>query len=143
VTLVEGNAQSVLRAADVAVAASGTVTLEAAILGVPCVAAYQVSKLTAFLAKRLLKVRHVTLPNIVAGKEVIPEYLQERANAEELGRAVLRLLGDTAARAAMTRDMADVRDRLGKPGAIERAARAILADAGLMPEGRIEAAVAS
>jgi lipid-A-disaccharide synthase len=143
VTLVEGNAQSVLRAADVAVAASGTVTLEAAILGVPCVAAYQVSKLTAFLAKRLLKVRHVTLPNIVAGKEVIPECLQERANAEELGRAVLRLLGDTAARAAMKRDMAEVRDRLGGPGAIERAAKAILADAGLTPEGRVEATAAS
>ncbi|MNS30413.1 Lipid-A-disaccharide synthase [compost metagenome] len=131
ITVVDGQAQSILRAADVVVAASGTVTLEAAILGVPCIAAYQVSWLTAFLAKRLLKVRHVTLPNIVAGKEVIPEFLQERANADELGQAVLRLLGDTGARAAMKRDMAGVRDLLGQPGAIERAARAVLADAGL------------
>jgi lipid-A-disaccharide synthase len=131
ITVVEGQAQSVLRAADVAVAASGTVTLEAAILGVPCVAAYQVSKLTAFLARRLLKVRHVTLPNIVAGKDVIPELLQENANPEALSRTVLRLLGDAHARAAMKRDMAEVRDMLGAPGAIARAAAAILADAGV------------
>jgi lipid-A-disaccharide synthase len=135
VTVVDGQAQSILRAADVVVAASGTVTLEAAILGVPCIAAYKVSWLTAFLAKRLLKVRHVTLPNIVAGKEVIPEFLQERANADELGQAVLRLLGDTGARAAMKREMAGVRDLLGQPGAIERAARAVLADAGLATNG--------
>jgi lipid-A-disaccharide synthase len=131
ITLVDGGAQSILRAADVAIAASGTVTLEAAILGVPCVAAYQVSKLTAFLAKRLLKVQHVTLPNIVAGHEVIRECLQEKANAEDLSREVLRLLGDTTARATMKREMAAVRDRLGGAGAIDRAARAILADAGL------------
>jgi lipid-A-disaccharide synthase len=131
IMVVEGQAQSVLRAADVAVAASGTVTLEAAILGVPCVAAYQVSKLTAFLAKRLLKVRHVTLPNIVAGKAVIPELLQDDANPEALSRAVLRLLGDAHARAAMKRDMAEVREQLGAPGAIARAAAAILADAEL------------
>jgi lipid-A-disaccharide synthase len=135
ITVVDGQAQSILRAADVVVAASGTVTLEAAILGVPCIAAYKVSWLTAFLAKRLLKVRHVTLPNIVAGKEVIPEFLQARANADELGQAVLRLLGDTGARAAMKREMAGVRDLLGPPGAIERAARAILADAGLATNG--------
>ncbi|MFN3431686.1 MAG: lipid-A-disaccharide synthase [Candidatus Sericytochromatia bacterium] len=135
ITVVDGQAQSVLRAAHVVVAASGTVTLEAAILGVPCIAAYKVSWLTAFLAKRLLKVRHVTLPNIVAGREVIPEFLQERANAEELGQAVLRLLGDPGARAEMKREMAGVRELLGQPGAIERAARAILADAGLKPHG--------
>lgn len=135
ITVVDGQAQSILRAADVVVAASGTVTLEAAILGVPCIAAYKVSWLTAFLAKRLLKVRHVTLPNIVAGKEVIPEFLQERANADALGQAVLRLLGDTGARAAMKREMAGVRDLLGQPGAIERAARAVLADAGLATNG--------
>lgn len=142
VTVVDGYAQSILRAADVAIAASGTVTLEAAILGVPCVAAYQVSKLTAFLAKRLLKVRHVTLPNIVAGREVIRECLQEKANGEHLSREVLRLLGDTAARAAMKRDMAEVRERLGGTGAIERAARAILADAGLSPVGPAHAVTA-
>lgn len=133
VRLLDGQGAEALAAADVALAASGTVTLEAAILDVPCVAAYRVSRLTAFLAKRLLKVRHVTLPNIVEGDEVIPEFLQERVDPALLAPAVVELLADPEARQRQIRGMARVREKLGGPGALERAARAILADAGVAP----------
>lgn len=110
-------------AADVAIAASGTVVLEAAILDVPCVAAYRVSALTAFLARWLLRVRHVTLPNIVAGKAVVQELLQGEARAERLAEAALALLADPA---AIRAGYAEVRARLGGRGAIARAAEIVL-----------------
>lgn len=116
--------------ADVAIAASGTVVLEAAILDVPCVAAYRVSWLTAFLAKRLLRVRHVTLPNIVADRAVVPELLQDDARADRLADAALALLQDPA---PIRAGYADVRARLGEPGAVGRAADLVLKTAGLAP----------
>lgn len=114
--------------ADVAIAASGTAVLEAAILDVPCVAAYKVSALTAFLAKRLLRVRHVTLPNIVAGRGVVPELLQGDARADRLAAAAGALLADPS---AIRAGYAEVRERLGGAGAIGRAAAIVLATAGL------------
>jgi lipid-A-disaccharide synthase len=115
--------------ADVVLAASGTAVLEAAILDVPCVAAYRVSWLTAFLAQRLLRVRHVTLPNIVAGRAIVPELLQGDARAERLADAVGRLLADPTAARAMRAGYAEVRVLLGGPGAIARAAAEVLATA--------------
>ena len=114
--------------AEVALAASGTVVLEAAILDVPCVAAYRVSGLTAFLARRLLKVRHVTLPNIVAGQAVVPELLQGEARAERLAEEALRLIADPG---PIRAGYAEVRALLGGPGAIGRAAAIVLDVAGL------------
>ncbi len=114
--------------ADVALAASGTVVLEAAILDVPCVAAYRVSALTAFLARRLLKVRHVTLPNIVAGRAVVPELLQGDARADRLAEAALQLIADPE---PIRAGYAEVRALLGGPGAIARAAAIILETADL------------
>jgi lipid-A-disaccharide synthase len=118
----------VLRQADAALVASGTATLEAALLDVPCVAAYKVHWLTAAVAKRLLKVPFVSLPNIVAERAVIPELLQDAAAPEPLARALEALLDDPA---AVLAGYADVRERLGGTGAIGRAADAILADAGV------------
>ena len=115
--------------ADLALAASGTAVLEAAILDVPCVAAYRVSRLTAFLARHLLRVEHVTLPNIVAGRAIVPELLQGEARPERLAEAGLQLLTDAAARDAIRAGYAEVRGRLGGPGAIARAADLVLATA--------------
>ncbi|MFP5503955.1 MAG: lipid-A-disaccharide synthase, partial [Candidatus Sericytochromatia bacterium] len=129
VTVLEGRGQEALAAADLAIAASGTVTLESAILGVPCVAAYRVSGLTAFLAKRLLRVPYVTLPNIVLGREVVPELLQERATPGTIAEAAIAAL-----RSPDREGLAAVRARLGERGAIARAAEAILAVAALSAE---------
>lgn len=120
-----GRSHDLLRRARVALAASGTATLEAALLDVPCVAAYKVSALTAWIAERLLHGRYVTLPNIVAEREVIPECLQARACGAVLAETALGLLDEGPARAAMQAGYAEVRERLGGPGAVARAAAVI------------------
>jgi lipid-A-disaccharide synthase len=132
VEVTRGNSLEVLGRAEAALVASGTATLEAALLGVPCVAAYKVSRLTAAVARRVLQVPYVTLPNIVAGREVIPELLQERAEPAGLARALEAVM---AAPGSQLAGFAEVREKLGGPGAIARAAHAILADAGLVVEG--------
>jgi lipid-A-disaccharide synthase len=128
VEVTRGNSLDVLRRAQAALVASGTATLEAALLGVPCAAAYRVHWLTAAVARRVLNVPHVTLPNIVAERTVIPEFLQDAAAPAPLAAALERLLDDPA---EVLAGYAEVRERLGGAGAIARAARAILADAGL------------
>ncbi|MDB5099159.1 MAG: lpxB [Cyanobacteria bacterium RYN_339] len=130
IELTRGNSLDALRRADAALMASGTATLEAALLDVPCVAAYKVHWLTAAVARRLLRVRFVTLPNIVADRLVIPEYLQDEAEPIPLAHMLNRLLD---APGEVLAGYAQVRDLLGGPGAIARAAQAILADAGLEP----------
>lgn len=116
----------VLSLCTAALAASGTITLEAAVCQVPIVAAYRVSVITAFLARRLLKIRYVTLPNIVAGKPVIPELLQRDASPEAMARELEPLLADTPQRRTQLAGLAEVRVMLGEPGATRRAAQAIL-----------------
>jgi lipid-A-disaccharide synthase len=86
-------------AADAALAASGTVVVELAVARVPTVVAYRVSGFSAYLARRLLKVRFASMINILLGHEVQPEYLQERCTAPQLATALVDLLGDEAARA--------------------------------------------
>lgn len=87
-------------ASDAALAASGTVAVELAAAGVPTVVAYRVAALTAFFARRLIKVRHVSLPNLLLEREVQPEFLQGHCTPENLTAALARLLNDPAARAA-------------------------------------------
>ncbi len=116
-----------------ALAASGTVTLEAAVVGTPVVAAYRVSPLTAFLARRVFGIGHVTLPNIVAGREIVPELLQEHANSRRMAEAIVPLLRAGPARDKALADLAAVRRLLGEPGATRRAAAQILTAAGLRP----------
>lgn len=84
ITLLDGNAQLALRAADLVLLASGTATLEAMLLGKPMVICYKVAPLTYLLASRLLKVPYVGLPNLLAGEKLVPEYLQHQATPENL-----------------------------------------------------------
>lgn len=121
-----GRVHEALRSADAAAVASGTATLEAALLGTPEVVIYRVSTPTYLLARTLVKIPHVALPNIVAGRLVVQELLQTDATAEKLAAALSPLLRDPAAREAMRRDLADVVSRLGEPGAVDRTARIVL-----------------
>jgi len=109
-------------------AASGTATLEAALIGTPTVVGYRLSAFSFAVGKALVKVQWVSLANLIMGREVLPELLQERATAEEFA-ARLRpwLLGSTALDAARA-DLAGLRRRLGGPGAADRAAQIILDD---------------
>jgi lipid-A-disaccharide synthase len=119
---VHGRTYDAMAAADLLVAASGTVTLEAAILGVSMIVTYKVSPLTHFLGRRLIRVPYVSLVNLVAGREVVPEILQDEATPERIAREVLSLLKDGDRRDAMVKDLGRVRAALGTPGAANRAA---------------------
>ncbi len=97
-TLLYGHATDALRAADVGVVASGTATLEAALAGCPHVIFYRVTALTAFIVRRRLLLPWVGLPNVLAGKFVVPELLQDDATVENLAQAALNLYDDTVTR---------------------------------------------
>ncbi len=126
VFVVQGDTYSALAASDAAVICSGTATVEAALLDVPMVVVYQVSKLTALLAKPLIRTKFFGMVNLIAEREVAPELIQERFTPLNIAREVRQLL--EPGRAAKARaDLAEVRRRLGPPGAVERAAEAILA----------------
>ena len=115
--------EHVLAAADAALAKSGTTTLEAALANVPMVVAYRLHPITAWFIRPLVRVRWVSLVNLIAGREVVPELMQGAATAEGLAAAVLPLLDPDGEPARHQRlGFADVRHRLGGPGASERLA---------------------
>lgn len=114
-----------LGSADIALSSSGTATLECAIAGVPVIVMYRLSSPTHWLAQRLVKLRHFSLVNIVAGKNVVPELLQEEVNGERIATEVRKLF-DLSERARVRGELAAVTEKLGKPGASRRAAEAIM-----------------
>jgi lipid-A-disaccharide synthase len=121
IQIVRGNPGSLFAAADAALAKSGTTTLEAALAGTPMVVAYKVHPLSWAVFQRVRTVRWVSLVNLVAGREVVPEILQERAVAPELTAALRPLLDRTDPRTQAQRDgLALVRERLGEAGAAHR-----------------------
>ncbi len=124
-TVVQGDSYSALAAADAAIICSGTATVEAALLDVPMVVVYKVSKLTALLAKPLIRTKFFGMVNLIAEKEVAPELIQEKFTPRNVAREVHNLLEPSRAVQAHT-ELAEVRRRLGPPGAVERAAEAIL-----------------
>jgi lipid-A-disaccharide synthase len=103
-------------AADAGLAASGTVAVELAAAGLASVIAYRVNPVTAFLAKRLVTVDLVGLPNLVLEREFMPELLQDRCTAPNLAEALDRLLSDDAARQAQTAAFDEVLRKLGRDG---------------------------
>jgi lipid-A-disaccharide synthase len=94
----EADKRAAFRIARAALAKSGTVTLELALAGVPMVTAYRVGAAEAWILRRLIKVQSVILANLVLGKEVIPEFLQENCTAENLSQALAEMLADSTAR---------------------------------------------
>lgn len=124
--VVTSDTRTLLRAARAAIVKSGTSTLEAALAGVPFVMAYRTSFITWTLAKRLVKVDHVALANLVAGRRVVPELLQGDVTGERLAAALEPLLADGEARSTMLEGLEEIRHRLGGPGASERVAKMAL-----------------
>jgi lipid-A-disaccharide synthase len=126
-TVFQGRTPEVMRAADFLLAVSGTVTLEAAIVGTPMLITYRVGPLSAWVARLLIRVPFVGLPNLVAGKAVVPELLQHDAVPHRLAAVALEILRSPARQSQMRAALAEVRRRLGQAGAVDRAAREILA----------------
>jgi lipid-A-disaccharide synthase len=115
-----------LASADAAIVSSGTATVETALLDIPMVVVYRVTPLTAMLAKPLVRTPFFSMVNLIAGKRIVPELIQSDFTPERVSKEVVQLLRDPAARQAMRVDLAEVRNRLGPPGAVARAADAIL-----------------
>jgi len=126
VEVVEGLTHEVMAGADVLLIASGTATLEAALLGAPMVVCYRVSRLTEAVARLLTRSPWISLPNIVAGRGAVPEILQDKVTGARLSFEAERLLADPVAATAQRAAFKEVRSRLGQPGVGERAARAVL-----------------
>lgn len=128
VRVMENAAYDVFAASDCAIVSSGTATVEAALLGAPMVVVYRVSRTTAFVARRMVRTPFYSMVNLIAGKAIVPELIQDDFTAKRLADEVRRLLGSPEAREAMKKDLATVRARLGAAGpggAIERAAEII------------------
>jgi lipid-A-disaccharide synthase len=121
-----GNLPDALANATLAVASTGTVTMECAFFGVPAVTLYKTSWATYELGKRIVKVKSLTMPNLLADEEVFPEFIQNAATPENLARAALDLLENESRRAAIKTRLAQIVSSLGGPGASRRAAQAIV-----------------
>ena len=123
-----GEKADAFAACDAALAKSGTGTLELALADLPMVVAYRVGASTAAIARRLLRVPYVALPNILLGRALVPEKLQADCTASELAKALDALLSDEAVRSAQRAGFAEIRAQISSDGATpsERAAAAVL-----------------
>jgi lipid-A-disaccharide synthase len=140
-----GGLSEALRCASVALASTGTVTLECAWFGVPTVALYKASPLTYAVGRRIVSVRYLAMPNLLAcgigstdipgSTPVMPEFIQGNATPEKLAGAVLKYLRDPSARSNARIGLSRITQMLGEPGCARRAARAIL---GLLEGWKVE-----
>lgn len=126
VRVVRDQANEVMVAADLLLVASGTATLQAAVIGTPLVITYRASWLTYWIARWLIRVRWIGLVNIVAGRGIVPELIQQEATPGRLSEEATRLLSDEASYNEMRTALRAVRASLGAPGASQRAAALIL-----------------
>ncbi len=128
VRVVRDQASEVMAASDLLLIASGTATLQGAIVGTPMVITYRMPWLGFLLAKLLVRVQWIGLANLVAGRGIVPELIQHRATARRVAEEATRLLQDRKAWATMRNELLAVRAALGGPGASRRAAEVVLAE---------------
>lgn len=115
IQVIEGSTWDALAHADLALAASGTVTIEAALLGVPMVTFYRVNELSWLLGRRFVKAPFLSMVNLVAGRQIVPELIQADMTADRVAAEAGRLLEDHAAREQMRADLAEVAAKLASP----------------------------
>jgi lipid-A-disaccharide synthase len=127
-SIVTGDARSLMARVNVGMVASGTATLEAALSELPFVLIYRVAWLTYLAARLVVKVKYLGMPNVLANREIVPEFIQHTAQPHPIAAAVARLLGDKTERARMLADFACVAQRLGRGDANTNAAEAIVTE---------------
>lgn len=125
-TIVEGDTDTVLASADVAVMASGTATVQSALHDTPMVIVYRMSPLSYRLARRVVKLDTIGMVNLIAGEKIVPELVQDAFTPDAVAREAISMLTDRERVARVRQGLARVRERLGGPGASRRAAEAIM-----------------
>jgi lipid-A-disaccharide synthase len=126
VHVVKDASYDALHAADLSIVSSGTATVEAALMDAPMIVVYRLAPLTAAIAKLLVRTPMFAMVNLIAGTRVVPELVQKDFTPGRLANEAIRLLDSPYARAEMRRGLAEVREKLGPPGAVERAADLIV-----------------
>jgi lipid-A-disaccharide synthase len=127
-SIVTGDARSVMAHVNVGMVASGTATLEAALLQLPFLLIYRVAWLTYLAARLVVKVKYLGMPNVLANREIVPEFIQHKAQPRAIAAAVARLLTDKTERGRMLADFANVAQKLGRGEASANAAEAIVTE---------------
>jgi lipid-A-disaccharide synthase len=126
VKVISGQTYDAVSCCDLAIVASGTATLETALLGVPMIIIYKISLLSYFIGKLVVNVKNIGLANIIAGKTVVPELIQGKANAQSIAAEAVAILTTVERKKEMMNELAEIRAKLGKPGAAIRAAQLAL-----------------
>ena len=126
VDVIKGRVEQVIRNSQILVAASGTVTLEAALYGVPTVIVYKVSPTSYWLGRRLIKVKHIGIVNLIVQKSLLPELIQDDASPENIAGKIIQMVNDPRLYMQITDALSHVRKRLGGSGASDRVARIAL-----------------
>lgn len=121
-TVLPGRAGQVMSRARLLLVASGTATLQAALAGAPMVVVYKTGRLNYALARMLIKVEHIAMPNLVAGRKLLPELIQGEATPSALAEEALALMDDGPRRREMLEGLRQVREAMGGPGASRRVA---------------------
>jgi len=129
-----GGLADALQQANLAIASTGTVTLECAYFGVPTVALYKTSWMTWQIAKRIVTVKYGAMPNLLANAEIFPEFIQDAATVENIARAGIELLRDKERRKRIKDELTSIVGSLGAGGAARRAARAVMETLGVRME---------
>jgi len=126
IKLVKGWTYDVMNISELLIVASGTATLEAAILGKPMIIIYKLSLPTYWVGRAMVRVNYIGLVNLVAGEGIVPELIQKDVNPQTISREALRILKDSSLQKKMVESMREVRQRLGNPGAAQRAAHIVM-----------------
>jgi len=123
VKIIGNEIYDVLAVCDAAMVASGTATLETALIGVPMIIVYKISPFTYLMGRIFVHVDHIGLANIIAGKTVVPELIQQDVNPPRMAKEILAILTDVERKNCIKQELAGIREKLGAPGAARRAAR--------------------
>jgi lipid-A-disaccharide synthase len=123
IKVISGDTYDVISCTDLAIVASGTATLETALLGVPMIIIYKISPLTYFIGKMIVTVKNIGIVNIIAGKTIVPELIQDEAAGVNIAAEALAILTNDERKKEIISQLAEIRAKLGKPGAAIRAAK--------------------
>ena len=123
VRIIRNNVYDVIAVSDIAVVASGTATLETALIGTPMIVVYKVSQISYYLGKLLIGVDNIALVNIIAGRRIVPELIQHEVTPEGMAREIYGILSDKARLKSIRQELRSIKDRLGTSGAAARTAQ--------------------